>query len=88
MNSTENNFEKKKEAFIQEYKEFFSDAYLKRLMERLEKNVLNPALLTDSISTTWTNNDGKFSKLKRLFKSTFSTFNFSWVCELCVEEIS
>ena len=58
MSATQKDFEKKREAFIKEYQDYFSSTYLKRLMERLEKNVLNPSLLTHSITTTWTNNDG------------------------------
>ena len=58
LNSSKKNFEKRKETFVETYQEYFTDTYLNRLLDRLENNVLNPSLLIDMITTSWTNNDG------------------------------
>ena len=64
MSSTKKNFENNKKEFVETYKEFFNEAYLERLLDRLENNVFNPSLLNDMITSTWTNNDGKKKNLK------------------------
>ena len=61
MNSSKKSFKERRKNFVDKYKEFFSASYLERLLQRLEKNVLNPSLLSDVVTSTWTNNDGIFT---------------------------
>ena len=52
-------FDVKKIEFTNQYGEYFKGNYLKNLLNRLEKNVLEPSLCAECVGIDWKNNDSE-----------------------------